>query len=86
MAERCKLGGRRSENGRVLDWVDTKVKRRTHPGDVRVYGRVALHLALNKQGVKTHRQARYISRRIRAHFGDDNKIRVHIKWDNFFIR
>lgn len=86
MAARCKLGGRWTENGRVLDGMDTTVKRRTHPGDVMVYGRVALHLALNKQGVKTHRQARYISRRIRTHFGDDNKIRVYIKWGNLFIR
>jgi hypothetical protein len=86
MAERCKLGGRRKENGRVLDGMDTKVKRRTHPGDVRVYGRVALYLTLNKQGVKTHRQARYNSRRLTAHFGDDNKIRLYINWDDLFIR
>jgi hypothetical protein len=86
MAEGFKLGGGWKENGRVLDGMDTKVKRRTHPGDVGVYGRVALHRTLNKHGVKTYRQARYISRRIRAHSGDDNKIRVYIKWDNLFIR
>jgi len=65
MAERSKLGGRWTENGRVLDGMDTKVKRRTHPGDVRVYRRVALYLTLNEQGVKTHRQARYTYRGIR---------------------
>jgi len=86
MAEGFELGGRWTENGRVLDGMDTKMKRTTLPGDVRVYGRVALHLTLNKQGANTHRQARYISRRIRAHSADDNKIRVYIKWDNLFIR
>ena len=76
------------ERTRNVDGTDTKIKRITYCADERVEGRVPLHLVLNKEAVKTQRQTRHISRRIRAHslsFGDDHKIPSYIKSDNLFI-